>query len=102
MLSRLVYREVYHPPDRRLSASGSDLSETSVTSLPTRGLESLEVLEVRDTPTLREFPSVYHFRFIRAAHLTYPYHCCAFQFPETHNPEEHSRCVLRFISAEHE
>ncbi|KAG0415607.1 hypothetical protein HPB47_007223, partial [Ixodes persulcatus] len=89
--SRLVYREVYHPPDRRLSASGSDLSETSVTSLPTRGLESLEVLEVRDTPTLREFPSVYHFRFIRAAHLTYPYHCCAFQFPETHNPEEHSR-----------
>ncbi|CAN8024342.1 unnamed protein product, partial [Ixodes persulcatus] len=67
-----------------------DLSETSVTSLPTRGLESLEVLEVRDTPTLREFPSVYHFRFIRAAHLTYPYHCCAFQFPETHNPEEHS------------
>ncbi|CAN7991259.1 unnamed protein product, partial [Ixodes hexagonus] len=76
-------------------APDSDLSETSVTSLPTRGLESLEVLEIRDTPTLRDFPSVYHFRFIRAAHLTYPYHCCAFQFPETHNPEEHSRWVMR-------
>ncbi|XP_077502694.1 leucine-rich repeat-containing G protein-coupled receptor 1 [Amblyomma americanum] len=68
-----------------------DLSETSLTKLPTRGLESLEVLELRDAPALHEFPSVYHFRFIRVAHLTYPYHCCAFQFPETHNPEEHSR-----------
>ncbi|KAH6945415.1 hypothetical protein HPB50_008372 [Hyalomma asiaticum] len=68
-----------------------DLSETSLTKLPTRGLESLEVLELRDAPALREFPSVYHFRFIRVAHLTYPYHCCAFQFPETHDPEEHSR-----------
>ncbi|XP_077542767.1 leucine-rich repeat-containing G protein-coupled receptor 1 isoform X2 [Haemaphysalis longicornis] len=68
-----------------------DLSETGLTKLPTRGLESLEVLELRDAPALREFPSVYHFRFIRVAHLTYPYHCCAFQFPETHNPEEHSR-----------
>ncbi|KAL3245679.1 hypothetical protein MRX96_058211 [Rhipicephalus microplus] len=68
-----------------------DLSETSLTKLPTRGLESLEVLELRDVPALREFPSVYHFRFIRVAHLTYPYHCCAFQFPETHDPEEHSR-----------
>ncbi|XP_072143633.1 lutropin-choriogonadotropic hormone receptor [Dermacentor andersoni] len=70
-----------------------DLSETSLTKLPTRGLESLEVLELRDAPALREFPSVYHFRFIRVAHLTYPYHCCAFQFPETHDPEEHSRRV---------
>ncbi|KAH8019154.1 hypothetical protein HPB51_017365 [Rhipicephalus microplus] len=68
-----------------------DLSETSLTKIPTRGLESLEVLELRDVPALREFPSVYHFRFIRVAHLTYPYHCCAFQFPETHDPEEHSR-----------
>ncbi|XP_075533952.1 leucine-rich repeat-containing G protein-coupled receptor 1 [Dermacentor variabilis] len=71
----------------------ADLSETSLTKLPTRGLESLEVLELRDAPALREFPSVYHFRFIRVAHLTYPYHCCAFQFPETHDPEEHSRRV---------
>lgn len=74
-------------------SSNRDLSETSLTSLPTKGLESLEVLEIRDTPTLRVFPSVYHFRFIRIAHLTYPHHCCAFQFPETHNPEEHIRCA---------
>ncbi|KAH9362207.1 hypothetical protein HPB48_002185 [Haemaphysalis longicornis] len=80
-----------HPALNFFSYSKRDLSETGLTKLPTRGLESLEVLELRDAPALREFPSVYHFRFIRVAHLTYPYHCCAFQFPETHNPEEHSR-----------
>ncbi|XP_077527174.1 follicle-stimulating hormone receptor-like [Haemaphysalis longicornis] len=68
-----------------------DLSETAVERLPTLGLEGLEVLEVRGTPSLQSFPSVYHFRYIREAHLTYPYHCCAFEFPETHNPEEHRR-----------
>lgn len=67
------------------------MSETSLENLPTLGLEGLEVLELRDTPALQRFPSVYHFRYIREAHLTYPYHCCAFQFPETHNPAEYRR-----------
>ncbi|XP_064485780.1 lutropin-choriogonadotropic hormone receptor-like [Ornithodoros turicata] len=68
-----------------------DLSETSLNSLPTLGLEALEELDLRDTPTLQEFPSVYHFKLIKVAQLTYPFHCCAFQFPETHSPQEHHR-----------
>ena len=28
------------------------------------------------------------FQYLRVAWLTYPYHCCAFQFPATHHPEE--------------
>ena len=68
-----------------------DLSETNLIKLPTRGLESLEVLKIRETFSMREFPSVLHFPEIREAHLTYPYHCCAFQFPVTHDPEEFER-----------
>ncbi|XP_064479293.1 uncharacterized protein LOC135392516 [Ornithodoros turicata] len=83
-----------------------DLSETRLKELPTLGLEGIEVLELRDVPTLERFPSVYHFRFIREAHLTYPYHCCAFQFPEAHNPEEHQRfqqsCQKQGSSTENE
>lgn len=31
------------------------------------------------------------FQFIKEAWLTYPYHCCAFKFPHTHNPWEFER-----------
>lgn len=40
---------------------------------------------------LKVFPSVFHFKYIKQAYLTYPYHCCAFKFPATHDPEEFSR-----------
>ncbi|UYV81763.1 TSHR [Cordylochernes scorpioides] len=66
-----------------------DLSETSITYLPTRGLEQLEILKIVDTFTLKKFPSVLHFAQIREAHLTYPYHCCAFRFPQTHDPDNY-------------
>ncbi|XP_064112218.1 uncharacterized protein LOC135219400 [Macrobrachium nipponense] len=66
-----------------------DLSETSITALPTVGLKELEVLRLENTPTLKVFPSVYSFRTIKEAHLTYPYHCCAFQFPEQHKKEQY-------------
>ncbi|KAF8782393.1 Thyrotropin receptor like protein [Argiope bruennichi] len=68
-----------------------DLSETSIRHLPTSGLSSLEVLKMKDTFALWEFPSVLHFPDIKEAHLTYPYHCCAFKFPVTHDPWEFSR-----------
>ncbi|KAF2363227.1 G protein-coupled receptor rhodopsin-like [Trinorchestia longiramus] len=68
-----------------------DLSGTAITSLPTLGLESLESLILVDTFTLKTFPSVYSFKSIRRAELTYSYHCCAFQFPKIHDPEEHKR-----------
>lgn len=28
---------------------------------------------------------------MKEAHLTYPYHCCAFQFPANHDPIEYER-----------
>lgn len=68
-----------------------DLSQTSITKLPTYGLEKLEVLKIQETFTLKEFPSIYDFHQIEEAFLTYPYHCCAFIFPKTHNPIEHAR-----------
>ncbi|GIY41603.1 lutropin-choriogonadotropic hormone receptor [Caerostris extrusa] len=68
-----------------------DLSETSISYLPTKGLEELEVLKLSDVYPLKVFPSVYHFKYIKEAYLTYPYHCCAFKFPATHDPEEFSK-----------
>lgn len=68
-----------------------DLSETAITKLPTKGLEELEVLKLVDTVTLKVFPSVYHFKYIKEAYLTYHYHCCAFKFPDTHAPQEYAK-----------
>jgi hypothetical protein len=35
--------------------------------------------------------SLFVFQYLRVAWLTYPYHCCAFQFPATHHPEEFAK-----------
>ncbi|KAK8404119.1 hypothetical protein O3P69_000288 [Scylla paramamosain] len=72
-----------------------DLSETSITSLPTMGLTDLEVLILERTPTLKVFPSVYSFKNIEKAHLTYPYHCCAFQFPQQHDPRRYEESMRK-------
>ncbi|XP_060833884.1 lutropin-choriogonadotropic hormone receptor-like [Rhopalosiphum padi] len=64
-----------------------DLSETSIQNLPTAGLEELDVLKIEKTYTMNVFPSIYNFKNIKEAWLTYPYHCCAFHFPKTHNPQ---------------
>lgn len=39
-----------------------DLSQTAVTSLPVRGLSELEILELIETRTLKEIPSVYNYQ----------------------------------------
>jgi hypothetical protein len=39
-----------------------DLSETSITHLPTGGLEGLDVLRIEDTQSLKVIPSVYSFK----------------------------------------
>ncbi|XP_039753282.1 lutropin-choriogonadotropic hormone receptor-like isoform X1 [Pararge aegeria] len=66
-----------------------DLSNTGVTYLPTKGLENLETLKIEKTPSLKYIPSIYDFRNLREAFLTHHFHCCAFQFPERHNPARH-------------
>ena len=74
-----------------------DLSQTSIAKLPTVGLsESLEILRITDTFTMKEIPFIYNFKRMKEAHLTYPYHCCAFRFPANHNPVEYEKIKTLF------
>ncbi|OWR49311.1 Sl LGR1 [Danaus plexippus plexippus] len=66
-----------------------DLSNTAITSLPTKGLEKLEILRIEKTPSLKYIPSIYDFQHLERAQLTHHFHCCAFSFPERHDPARH-------------
>ncbi|XP_065339426.1 lutropin-choriogonadotropic hormone receptor-like isoform X2 [Cloeon dipterum] len=73
-----------------------DLSETSISQLPSKGLKEIEILRLENTWQLKEIPSIYNFEYLKAAFLNYAYHCCAFQFPAKHDPQEfekHQRFV---------
>ncbi|XP_064556461.1 lutropin-choriogonadotropic hormone receptor isoform X2 [Drosophila montana] len=65
-----------------------DLSSTSLVSLPSAGLQTVEVLYIINTHTLKTIPSIYNFQ---RAHLTHSFHCCAFQFPSRHDPKRHAQ-----------
>ncbi|KAL1501143.1 hypothetical protein ABEB36_006527 [Hypothenemus hampei] len=67
-----------------------DLSKTSIKTLPYIGLESLEVLKIRDTPLLHTIPSLYDLQSLKVAKLTHPFHCCAFKYPKQHAPTKHA------------
>ncbi|KPI95740.1 Lutropin-choriogonadotropic hormone receptor [Papilio xuthus] len=67
-----------------------DLSSTAITSLPTKGLEKLETLRIEKTPSLKYIPSIYDFQHLQKAFLTHHFHCCAFAFPERHDPARHA------------
>uniref|UniRef100_A0AAR5QCW1 G-protein coupled receptors family 1 profile domain-containing protein n=1 Tax=Dendroctonus ponderosae TaxID=77166 RepID=A0AAR5QCW1_DENPD len=73
-----------------------DLSDTAITTLPTIGLQDIDVLKVEDTYSLKIFPSVFNFKSLKKAWLTYPYHCCAFKFPKTHDPHEYEKHLQSF------
>ena len=64
-----------------------DLSDTSITSLPTIGLGKTKELILKQTPSLKHFPSVLEFSKLEKAELYYPHHCCAFKNPEKQDPE---------------
>ncbi|XP_031619803.1 lutropin-choriogonadotropic hormone receptor-like isoform X2 [Contarinia nasturtii] len=68
-----------------------DLSDTSIEAMPHYGLEKLEVLRIQNTHTLKTIPSVYAFQNLRYAWLTHPFHCCAFKFPQRHDPYRHAQ-----------
>uniref|UniRef100_A0A8D8WM66 Lutropin-choriogonadotropic hormone receptor n=1 Tax=Cacopsylla melanoneura TaxID=428564 RepID=A0A8D8WM66_9HEMI len=68
-----------------------NLSDTAITHLPTQGLASIETLLIQNTFTLKTIPSIYEFKKLHTAHLTYSFHCCAFQFPEKHDPHKHAQ-----------
>jgi hypothetical protein len=42
------------------------------------------------------------FQYLRVAWLTYPYHCCAFQFPARHHPEEFAKHEVSLCTTEEE
>lgn len=70
----------------------SDLSHTSISSLPTIGLHQLRSLIIKENYALKKIPSIYEFPMLEEADLTYAYHCCSFRYPKTHDPsayEEH-------------
>jgi len=53
------------------------LSGTAITHLPTKGLENLKILTVKNTPRLIRFPKSDQLPALHIADVTYPYHCCA-------------------------
>ncbi|XP_059519764.1 thyrotropin receptor isoform X1 [Myotis daubentonii] len=55
-----------------------DVSYTSVTALPSKGLEHLKELIARNTWTLKKLPISLSFLHLTRADLSYPSHCCAF------------------------
>ncbi|XP_060582077.1 follicle-stimulating hormone receptor-like isoform X1 [Ruditapes philippinarum] len=63
-----------------------DLSNTKISSLPTKGLSGLRYLILKNTPSMKHLPSVLEFTKIERAELTYPHHCCAFKNPEKQDP----------------
>ncbi|KAF6732194.1 Thyrotropin receptor [Oryzias melastigma] len=56
-----------------------DVSMTGIMSLPTKGMESLRELKVRNTWTLKKLPPIKVFKHLTVANLTYPSHCCGFK-----------------------
>lgn len=48
----------------------SDLSQTSIESLPVEGLENIEMLKIEDTTTMKTIPSIYEFKVCIALKLT--------------------------------
>ncbi|XP_028733637.1 thyrotropin receptor [Peromyscus leucopus] len=56
-----------------------DVSSTSVTALPSKGLEHLKELIAKDTWTLKKLPLSLSLLHLTRADLSYPSHCCAFK-----------------------
>ncbi|KAK7590608.1 hypothetical protein V9T40_002221 [Parthenolecanium corni] len=67
-----------------------DLSETSISKIPSTGLEQLEVLRIIGTKSMKTIPSVYYFKNLAKAELTFPFHCCAFSLPERHDAKKYA------------
>uniref|UniRef100_A0A3B5RAF2 Thyroid stimulating hormone receptor n=1 Tax=Xiphophorus maculatus TaxID=8083 RepID=A0A3B5RAF2_XIPMA len=53
-----------------------DLSETKVHSLPSMGMSSIEILQVRKTWALKALPPFGAFLHLQSAHMTFASHCC--------------------------
>ncbi|XP_048343022.1 thyrotropin receptor isoform X3 [Sphaerodactylus townsendi] len=56
-----------------------DVSQTSIVTLPTKGLENLKELMAQNTWTLKKFPPIKTFPHLIRVKLSYPSHCCGFK-----------------------
>ncbi|GMS79650.1 hypothetical protein PENTCL1PPCAC_1825 [Pristionchus entomophagus] len=56
-----------------------DLSHTSISSLPSVGMEGVRLLVLQAVETLKQLPSVLAFTSLKKAVFTYPHHCCLFK-----------------------
>ncbi|XP_066036474.1 lutropin-choriogonadotropic hormone receptor isoform X4 [Chamaea fasciata] len=56
-----------------------DISSTALESLPSYGLEAIQVLNATSSYSLKRLPPLDKFSSLLEAVLTYPSHCCAFQ-----------------------
>ncbi|XP_067273486.1 thyrotropin receptor isoform X6 [Pseudorasbora parva] len=73
------FTKVQHHAFNGTKLDSVDVSDSAVTSLPTRGLESLRELCARNVWALKKLPPIKTFRHLITADLTYPSHCCAFK-----------------------
>ncbi|XP_030355297.1 lutropin-choriogonadotropic hormone receptor [Strigops habroptila] len=70
-----------------------DISSTALESLPSYGLEAIQVLNATSSYSLKRLPPLDKFSSLVEAVLTYPSHCCAFRNLKTEKGlNEHSRC----------
>ncbi|XP_014328977.1 thyrotropin receptor-like [Xiphophorus maculatus] len=66
-----------------------DLSETKVHSLPSMGMSSIEILQVRKTWALKALPPFGAFLHLQSAHMTFASHCCGLKMLKRWRREEH-------------
>ena len=65
------------------------MTHTSISYLPTAGLNHLQKIILKNVPTLKVFPPVLRLSKIKHADLTYSQHCCAFAHPELQYRKEY-------------
>ncbi|XP_008421386.1 thyrotropin receptor-like isoform X1 [Poecilia reticulata] len=66
-----------------------DLSETKVHSLPSIGMSSIEILQVRKTWALKALPPFSAFLHLQSAYMTFASHCCGLKMLKRWRREEH-------------
>ncbi|XP_066849667.1 lutropin-choriogonadotropic hormone receptor isoform X2 [Anser cygnoides] len=67
-----------------------DISSTALESLPSYGLEAIQVLNATSSYSLKRLPTLDKFSSLLEAVLTYPSHCCAFRNLRTENYRDDS------------
>lgn len=68
-----------HEKKQECSLFCRDISSTALESLPSYGLEAIQILNATSSYSLKRLPTLDKFSSLLEAVLTYPSHCCAFR-----------------------